>query len=57
MFSTFGCQKELINHDRWTYVVDNVMKETTKIYKIKCRLISSCHPQANGQPGKTNGIL
>jgi transposase InsO family protein len=52
----FGCPKELVN-DRGTHFINKIIEQLTTKYLIKHRKSTPCHPRANGQTKKTNGIL
>ena len=56
IMSRFGCPKELVS-DRGTHFVNDIIEELTTKFKIKHRLTTPYHPQANGQTKKTNWIL
>ena len=51
IMSRFGCPKELVS-DRGTHFVNDIIEELTTKFKIKHRLTTPYHPQANGQTKK-----
>jgi transposase InsO family protein len=56
IFTRFGVPREIVTN-QGTQFTSNLVKALTKQYKIKHRMSSPYHPQANGQVESTNKVI